>query len=410
MQPRARFGAAGLLGLAAALLVTACSSPPTIVPTSSPGGASPPPSTAPTLTTPAADACAVQVLNGMNEGERVGQLFLVGLADDQLGPAERDAILTDHVGSVWFTATSQAGASAIRSVADAVQALTAGQPPGSGDSGVGLFVAANQEGGLVQALNGPGFSRIPSALAQGSIAPATLQADARTWGTQLKKAGINLDFAPVTDVVPPGTDQANAPIGALDREYGHSPAAVAAHATAFVKGMSAAGILTVAKHFPGLGRVTGNTDDVAGVADRQTTSNDPYLAAFRAVIGTPVPFIMVALATYTKVDPKSLAAFSPIVIRSVLRARLGFAGIVVSDDLGATAAVQGIAPATRAIDFVSAGGEMIISKTVDVTVEMAVALTSRASSDSAFRTLVNAAALHVLEVKDQAHLLTCSNP
>jgi beta-N-acetylhexosaminidase len=409
MPQTVRFRTIGLLAMAAALLVGACASPPTIVPTASPGGASTPPSAAPSPTAPAADACAVQVLNGMNEGERVGQLFLLGLANDQLGPAERDAILTDHVGSVWFTEKSPAGAAAIRSVADAVQALTAGRAQGSGDSGVGLFVAANQEGGLVQALTGPGFSRIPSALVQGSIAPATLQSDARTWGTQLKKAGINLDFAPVTDVVPPGTDRTNAPIGALDREYGHSPTPVAAHTAAFVKGMSAAGILTVAKHFPGLGRVTGNTDDVAGVVDRQTTASDPYLAAFRTVIGTPVPFVMVALATYTKIDSKTLAAFSPIVIGNLLRQKLGFTGIVMSDDLGATAAVQGIPPATRAIDFISAGGEMIISKTVDPTVEMAVALTAKAGSDPAFRALVNAAALHVLNLKDQAHLLTCGN-
>jgi beta-N-acetylhexosaminidase len=410
MPRSARFRTIGLLALTAALLVAACASPPTIVPTASPGGASGSPSASPSPTVPAADACAVEVLNGMNEGERVGQLFLLGLASDELGEAERDVILTDHVGSVWFTEKSQVGAAAIRSVADAVQALTAGQAQGSGDSGVGLFIAANQEGGLVQALNGPGFSRIPSALVQGSIAPATLQADARTWGTQLKKAGINLDFAPVTDVVPPGTDRTNAPIGALDREYGHSPTAVATHAAAFVKGMAAAGIPTVAKHFPGLGRVTGNTDDVAGVVDRQTTASDPYLAAFRTVIGTPVPFVMVALATYTKIDTKALAAFSPIVIGNLLRQKLGFSGIVMSDDLGATAAVQGIPPATRAIDFVSAGGEMIISKTVDPTVEMAVALTAKASSDPDFRTLVNAAALHVLEMKDQAHLLTCGNP
>lgn len=410
MQSTSPLRAIGLAALVAALLVAACASPPTVVPTASPGGASVPPSPSPSPSSPVADACAVQVLNGMNEGERVGQLFLLGLANDELGTAERDAILTDHVGSVWFTAKSEAGTAALRSVADAVQALTAGQPAGSGDAGVGLFIAANQEGGLVQALNGPGFSRIPSALGQGSIAPSTLQADARTWGTQLKKAGVNLDFAPVSDVVPPGTDATNAPIGALDREYGHSPAAVAAHAAAFVKGMTAAGILTVAKHFPGLGRVTGNTDDVAGVVDRQTTSNDPYLAAFRGVITAGVPFVMVALATYTKIDPNALAALSPIVIGNLLRQKLGFTGIVMSDDLGATAAVQGIPPATRAIDFISAGGEMIISKTVAPTVEMAVALTAKASSDPAFRALLNAAALHVLELKDQAHLLACSNP
>lgn len=342
----------------------------------------------------------------MNEGERVGQLFLLGLANDQLGVAEQNAIVIDHIGSVWFTATSQAGAVAIRAIAGSAQALAPAAGPGGGK--VGLFVAANQEGGLVQALRGPGFSRIPTAVDQGRLSVTTLQAQARTWGNQLKAAGINLDFAPVSDVVPAANASTNQPIGVLQRDYGATAAIAGSHASAFVAGMASAGILTVAKHFPGLGRVTGNTDNVAGVVDSKTTQTDPNLGAFRAVIGAKVPIVMVALATYTKIDPSTLAAFSPIVIGTLLRQRLGFGGLVMSDDLGATVAVAGIPPATRAVDFISAGGEMIISKTVDPAIAMAVAITTRVSTDPAFRTLVDKAALHVLEVKAQTHLLSCA--
>jgi hypothetical protein len=267
----------------------------------------------------------------MTEAQRIGQLFLLGLADDRLGPAERAAIRGEHVGSVWFTAQTSIGMSGVRAVADAVQ----GEVSPSSTAGVGFFVAANQEGGLIQALSGPGFSVIPSAVVQGQRSPGTLTADARAWGRELLVAGVNLDFAPVFDVVPPGTDATNQPIGVLGREYGHDPLTAGSHAAAFVAGMSEAGVATTAKHFPGLGRVVGNTDVAAGVVDTVTTATDPYLASFRAGISAGVPFVMVALATYTRIDPVHLAAFSPVVIGGMLRGDLGFRGVVMSDDLGA---------------------------------------------------------------------------
>jgi beta-N-acetylhexosaminidase len=361
-------------------------------------------------TSSAAETCAARTLDSMNEGQRVGQLFLIGLSGDQLGPDELAAIETDHFGSVWFTETSEAGVSGIRSVSDAVQAIAAAAAAVSGTTEVGFFVAANQEGGLVQALNGRGFSTIPRALAQGLISPSSLESDAARWGGQLQAAGINLNFAPVSDVVPPGTDAQNQPIGVLQREFGHDPATVGSHAAAFVRGMTKAGILTVAKHFPGLGRVVGNTDFAAGVVDTVTTSNDQNLGAFRDVIGANVPFVMVALATYTKIDPSHLAAFSSVVIDNLLRGQLGFRGLVMSDDLGATAAVADIPPATRAVEFISAGGNMIISKTLQPALAMAVAITARTSTDPGFRTLVNDAALRVLQLKQAAHLLSCATP
>jgi beta-N-acetylhexosaminidase len=349
-------------------------------------------------------ACVDVVFNQLTLQQRVGQLFSLGLANNELGAAELRAIRVQHVGSVWFTETTTAGAQAVRAVATAVQA----QATGAATGGVRFFVAANQEGGEIQALLGPGFSTMPTALAQGALASAILQRDAASWGSELSDAGVNMNFAPVMDVVPAGTEAQNAPIGMLQREFGSDPVTVASHGIAFVRGMAAAGVATTAKHFPGLGRVRGNTDDVAGVVDRVTTPNDPSLGPFRAAIAAGVPLVMVSLATYTRIDPDHLAVFSPTVMR-LLRVRMGFDGVIASDDLGASVAVSNVPPAERAINFLSAGGDLIVAKTVGPMVAMTAAIVARASSDPAFGALVDAAVRHVLAAKHAAGLLSCSD-
>ena len=326
----------------------------------------------------------------------------MGLKNDVLGSAEKQAISAYHVGSVWFTATTSEGVVGVRAVANAVQA----QATRAATGGVKFFVAANQEGGEIQAVRGPGFSRIPTAVVQGSYAPSKLQSDAATWGRQLAAAGINLDFAPVLDVVPAGTESKNAPIGALEREYGSDPSAVAKHGVAFLRGMAAAGVIATAKHFPGLGRVVGNTDYVGGVADSVTTSSDPYLEPFRAAVAAGVPIVMVSLATYTQIDPDHLAALSPTMTR-LLRVQLGFRGVIASDSLTANA-VSSIPPAERAIDFLSAGGDLIVARTAPVIEAMIAGVSARAATDRVFSARVDDAVRRILITKERAALLPCS--
>jgi beta-N-acetylhexosaminidase len=359
-----------------------------------------PPAPSPTPTHTA--SCAQVVFAGLSMPQRIGQLFALGLANDELGTAEIGAIRTDHIGSAWFTETTTQGATVIRAVTAAVQA----QATPAATGGVRFFVAANQEGGEIQALRGRGFARIPSATTQGTLAPATLAGDAQIWGDQLARAGVNLNFAPVLDVVPPGTEEQNAPIGALNRQFGSDPTSVATHGVAFIQGMTAARVVTVAKHFPGLGRVQGNTDEVAGVIDTETTAQDTALQPFRAAIAAGVPMVMVSLATYTRIDPAHPAAFSSRVLR-LLRVGMGFGGVIVSDSLTATA-VASIPPAQRAVDFLSAGGDLIVSRTVGPTEAMVAAVAARASSDRAFRGRVNDAVRRVLAEKSRAGLLPCS--
>ncbi len=354
-------------------LAAAPSPHPSASPSTTP---TPTPTATPTPTPPV--ACADRVFQTLTLDQEIGQLFELGLGGDRLGPTEINLIQSDHIGSVWFVATSTAGVNGIHAVTAAVQAQVSAAATGN----IGFFIAANQEGGVIQAMQGPGFSQIPAAVVQGTWSASLLQGRAAGWAQELRAAGINFNYAPVMDVVPPGTDAQNQPIGALQREYGHDPVTVGTHGSAFLTGMRQSGIAVSLKHFPGLGRVTGNTD---GNAD----------------------FVMVALALYTKIDPNHLAAFSPVVIGQMLRGTMGFNGVVISDDLGDTVAVASIPPATRAIEFLSAGGDMIISKTSAPAHAMVLGLRSRAAADPGFRQRVDDAALRILRAKQAWGLLPC---
>jgi beta-N-acetylhexosaminidase len=178
------------------------------------------------------------------------------------------------------------------------------------------------------------------------------------------------------------------------------------HGAAFIAGLASAGVATSAKHFPGLGRVRGNTDFTADVVDSVATATDPYLGSFRAAIDAGVPFVMVALATYTRIDPSQPAVFSPVVMR-LLRSGLGFGGVIISDDLGDAAAVAAIPAGERAISFLNAGGDMITSQSLPPAEAMAQAVLAQASVNASFRAKVGAAVLRILTAKQAYGLLPC---
>jgi beta-N-acetylhexosaminidase len=170
--------------------------------------------------------------------------------------------------------------------------------------------------------------------------------------------------------------------------------------------MAAAGVVTTAKHFPGLGRVAGNTDFTGDVVDDVTTPDDRYLAPFRAAVAAHVPFVMVSLATYERIDPDHLAVFSPTIIDGILRKDIGFRGVVTSDALGATA-VASIPAGARAVDFISAGGDLIVVNQVSVAIDMAKALAAEASASPSFAARIDASVRRILQTKQREGLLPC---
>jgi beta-N-acetylhexosaminidase len=339
----------------------------------------------------------------MTTAQRAGQLFAVGIATSPGSEVAR-AVTAYHFGSLLVGTTTTASLAEIRQVTAADQALAST----AATARVRFFIAADQEGGEVQRLRGPGFAAIPSAVAQGELAPGTLKREAAGWGRELTQAGVNLDLAPVMDVVPPGTAGRNQPIGALRRDFGSDPQTVAAHGVAFLRGLRQAGVAATAKHFPGLGRVTGNTDLTAGVVDPVTAPGDPYLGSFQAAIDAGVPFVMVSLASYPRIDPRHLAVFSSRTMRTLLRTRMHFGGVIISDDMGAAAAVASLSPASRAISFLNAGGDMILSDSLPAAATMDAAVVAKMKRDPAFRSDVDSAVMRILAAKQAYGLLPCT--
>jgi beta-N-acetylhexosaminidase len=347
------------------------------------------------------DYRARQAYARMTDAQRVGQLLMVGVdASTGATSAESTVLRNAHVGSLFLRGRSSAGVAATRAVTDRLRTLVAGATV----SGVGAFVATDQEGGQVQVLSGPGFSTIPTALVQGTWTTQQLRSAAATWARQLRAAGVDLDLAPVLDVVPASVGRANQPIGRYDREFGHTPSVVSSHGTAFVAGMADGGVGTTAKHFPGLGRVDGNTDTTADVTDTVTTHHDAYLAPFAAAVKQGVPFVMVSLARYTRLDSAHVAAFSPTVITTMLRGDLGFRGVVISDSLMAKA-VAAYSPATRILDFIGAGGDLALVTSTAPVAQMAQAVLDRERTSASFRSRVHDAVMHVLLAKAAAGLV-----
>jgi beta-N-acetylhexosaminidase len=350
--------------------------------------------------TSVAAACVNQVYGQLSDAQRVGQLFIIGVDGDVAGAeltrAERDY----HFGSILLN-VSAAGTTALHAQTARMQALA---PRATG--GVRFFIAANQEGGNVQQLTGPGFDVMPTALTQGSWSTSALRQAAAVWGAQLHAAGVNLDLAPVMDVVPPGTAATNQPIGQYEREFGFDPAVNGPHGAAFIAGLQSSGVASTAKHFPGLGRVVGNTDHVANVVDQVTGPDDPYLASFATAIKAGVPVVMLALASYPRIDQNHLAVFSP-AVDSLLRDKLGFTGVITSDDLGEAVAVQSVSPRDRALWFIGAGGDLITSQNIGPAEDMAQALLETERTSPALRADIAAAVKRVLALKRSYGLLRC---
>lgn len=370
------------------------------VPTSASTTPTTPVPTTPAPATQAPPSCAEQTLAGLDLTHRAAQLLMVGVPAGR--PTAGTALVTEAaVGGVFLRGRSSRPIAEIGADVAALQAAAdaAGTLP--------LQVSADQEGGQVQTLSGPGMPNIPSGLQQGELDPATLAAQTTAWSTALRRAGVTLNLAPVADVVPAGTEAANPPIGAVDRQLGSTPDAVSAAVSTAVIASQAAGVRTTVKHFPGLGRVTVNTDTDAGAVDPATTTGDPSLAPFAAAISAGTAAVMISSASYPSLDPQNLAVFSRAVVTDLLRDRMGFGGIVVTDDVGRAVAVRSVAPGDRAVRFVAAGGDVVLTVRSSDAGPMAAALVATAAADPVFAAQVDTSVTRVLQAKVDAGLLTC---
>ena len=359
------------------------------------------PSAAPSPTASAMASATATASDGALAGwsleEKVGQLMMVGVDATAPKDSSTEAVDTHHVGNIFIAGRTTAGGQATQKV---IASFTGKVGPGTTRS-TPMLVATDQEGGEGQVLSGSGFSEIPSAMDQSTQSRDQLVAAARTWGKELADVGVNMNLAPVVDLVDIPRPSTNEPIGRWGREYGHDAATVSSQAGAFAEGMQASKVIPTYKHFPGLGRVTANTDTSAGVVDSTTNrSTDAAVGVFANAIAAGAQVIMVSSATYTLIDASAPAVFSSKIVTDMLRKEMGFSGVVITDDVSAAVQVQSVAASDRAVQAIRAGCDIVLaSADPTVAADMVKAIIAAAQSDPAFAARVDESATRVLALK-----------
>jgi beta-N-acetylhexosaminidase len=235
----------------------------------------------------------------------------------------------------WLSRATAAGVTAELQQA----ACTRGEP---------LLIAVDQEGGLVRRLYWAPPTEAPAYM----TGPADAASQAAGAAAALHAVGIDVDFAPVVDT----PNSARSFLGS--RAFSHSLSRNASLARSFVGGLQDNGIAATAKHFPGLGLASGNTDNGRIVIRSAAWKVREGLMPFASAIKAGVKLVMLSTAVYPKLDPSDRpAAFSPAIANGILRKQLGFKGVTVTDSLTAPAADRIPHTATRAM---LAGSDLLI--------------------------------------------------
>jgi beta-N-acetylhexosaminidase len=249
-----------------------------------------------------------------------------------------------------------------------------------------LLIAVDQEGGIVRRLAWAPPTEAPGDMSSPSVAhsQAVAAADA------LRSVGIDVDFAPVVDT----PSSANSFLGS--RAFSRSLTWNAQMAHAFVGGLQSKGIAATAKHFPGLGLATGNTDNGRIVITAAAPKLHQGLLPFQSAIHAGVKLVMVSTAIYPKLDgSKRPAAFSNTII-GILRKTLGFKGVTVTDSLTAPAAVRIPHTATRAM---LAGSDLLIFGAESASERAYATLTTDAGGSVRLRNRLGHAAARIRSLK-----------
>jgi beta-N-acetylhexosaminidase len=263
--------------------------------------------------------------------DKIGQMLLFGwngeTNDERLDAGPHAIALIEElaVGGIILMGRNAHMATRLRKTLSGLQDRNSshGRPP--------LFVAVDQEGGRVQRLLPPDFSRIPAAREIGASGdPGQARAIAAKTARELRTVGVNWDFAPVLDV---NNNPDNPVIG--DRSYGDDPGLAAAMGAAAVAGFQDdGGILACGKHFPGHGDTNVDSHHALPRIEHGMDRLDRIeLVPFRAAIEAGVAAIMTAHILFPALDPDRPATLSPTILTGLLRERLGFDGIVITDDL-----------------------------------------------------------------------------
>lgn len=338
---------------------------------------------------------AAFLVDRMNDTELLGQILALGYLGTGLPDELRSWISERHLGSVKIFSRNVAGlpelAAGVGAMQEAARATRLQVP---------LLVITDQEGGWVRHVKGA-TSQTPGNLALGAAGiPDDAYRTGRFIGRELRALGINMNLAPTVDVYAhPGA----AVIGS--RAFSADPVQTGLLSVAFFRGLASTGVIATAKHYPGHGGAAGDSHGSFPRADVDLeTLWDRELVPYRLLIREGLTAIMNAHVGYPRIiDPATPASLSPFFLGELLRERLGFDGLVISDDMEMRGAVNTtFDTAAAAVQAVQAGNDLVLISHTPELQQRTWQTLRQQMSDPSFRERVREAAGRVLTVKLEA--------
>jgi beta-N-acetylhexosaminidase len=286
--------------------------------------------------------------------QAVGQQFLLTFEGREASPKQfLDVLRRQHVGGVvLFRHKNMGNLVELRGLTHALQraATESGQPP--------LLIAADQEGGQLIAVDQT--TPFPGNMALGAAGSDKLAYKVgRALGKELSAVGVNVDFAPVCDI---NNNPLNPVIGT--RSFGEDPKLVARLSATLIRGLQSAGVAATAKHFPGHGDTSSDSHRGAPIVMHNAKRiRSVELVPFRAAVDTGVRLVMTAHIVMPALNGGSNelpATLSPKILRDLLRRKMRFNGVIVSDALDMHAMEQGSGYVAEAMAAVAAGIDLLL--------------------------------------------------
>ena len=276
-----------------------------------------------------------------------GQLLMVGIPGPRVDAVARELVRDLKVGGVILFARNIETPEQVWELTRDLQreALAATGRP--------LLLAVDQEGGRVQRLKTP-FTLIPTARTLGTTStPEAVERLARQVARELALVGLNVNLAPVLDVPrSPACPQ-------WDRAYSSEAETAASYAVAAIRGYLSGGIIPVAKHFPGLGDTLVDSHEILPLAQSADPQREVDLLPFRQAIAAGVPMVMTAHLAVPEWEACP-ATLSPVALQVWLRRRLGFDGVIITDDLEMGGITTSLSASQGAQEALAAGADLLL--------------------------------------------------
>jgi beta-N-acetylhexosaminidase len=348
----------------------------------------------------------------------VGQLLWVGFAGPTVPPQLRSRLDAGAAGATILfkrnlVIETVGGPGAVAQEVTNLDALVAlnRELHRSAPDGTPALIAVDQEGGLVQRVRAPA-TMWPPMMSHDGLPPGEDERIAeqvgRAIGEELRALGFDIDFAPVLDV---HTNPANPIIG--ERAFGRDAETAARRALAFARGLDAAGVIACGKHFPGHGDTDTDSHLALPRVDHDWERLDRIeLQPFRLAAQANLPMIMTAHVVFAALDATRPATLSEKVVTGLLRNKLGYRGVIVSDDLDMKAIAGQMGVDHAAEQAIRAGCDvLLLCCNEQYQAQAEEALIKAAEVDSDFRRRVGESAARVRAMKQQhAHALANRPP